>query len=400
MTDPSLPAPPLAARAAALPTAASFAMLARAKALEAQGREILHLEVGQPDFETPAHIVEAGARALRDGYTRYTPAAGHMPLREAIAEHAAEQLGVELSPDRVLVTPGGKPIIFYTMMSVAEPGCEVIVPDPTFPVDASVASYAGAKVVRVPLRAEEGFALDLDRLRAALSPRTRLLLLNSPSNPTGGVMPPSQLEAIAEILADHPQVWLLSDEIYSRLLYDGSHASPLAQPGLRERTIVLDGFSKTYAMTGWRLGWGIVPEALMGAFTRLQINSTSCANAAAQVAGIAALRGPQDCVADMVAAFRARRDLVVDGLNAMPGVSCVRPAGAFYAFPDIRATGVSAERMADHLLEEAGVALLPGSGFGPAGQGFLRISYALGEADLRRALDRIRDALTRLGSPS
>ena len=323
----------MADRMSRLESAASFAMLARAKDMEAAGRKIIHLEVGQPDFDTPAHIKEACARALRDGHTRYTPAPGWMPLREAIAEHVTERLGFDVSPTEVVVTPGGKPIIFYTIMATIGPGDEAIVPEPAFPVYASVAKFAGGTVVPLLLQESQGFDVDLEALEAALTERTRLLVLCSPSNPTGGALSRETVQGMARLLQDYPQVMVLADEIYSRLIFEGEHHSIAAEPGMRERTIVLDGFSKTFAMTGWRLGWGILPADLVEPFSRQQINVTSCANAAAQVAGVAALTGPQDEVERMVETFRARRDRLVAGLNELTGVSCTLPVGAFYAFP-------------------------------------------------------------------
>jgi len=377
---------PMADRMTRIKSAASFATLARAKAMEAEGRRIVHLEVGQPDFDTPPHIVEAGAKALRDGHTRYTPAPGWMPLREAVAEHVGTRLGIAVAPDEVVVTPGGKPIIFYAVMATVGHGDEAIVPDPAFPVYSSVVGFAGGKVVPLPLREAQGFDVDLDALAEVITPRTRLLVLCSPSNPTGGVLARETVRGIAELLQEHPRVMVLADEIYSRILYEGEHHTIAAEPGMRERTILLDGFSKTYAMTGWRLGWGVMPRAFVEAFTRQQINVASCANAAAQVAGVAALTGPQDDVERMVETFRVRRDRLVAGLNDLPGVSCTLPAGAFYAFPNITGTGQSEASLAETLLMEAGIALLPGTGFGPGGAGYLRLSFAASMDDLEFAL--------------
>jgi len=393
VTDAVIAHPELAERTEHLASAASFAMLARAKALEAEGRTIIHLEVGEPDFDTPPHIVEAGARALRDGFTRYTPAPGIPALRQAVADDAALRYGIDVPPGRVIVTPGAKPVIFYAAMALIEPGTEAVIPDPTFPTYASCVELVGGRVVRVPLREADGFALDAEALEAAIGPRTRLVVLASPSNPTGGVMSREQVRAVAEVLRRHPHVWVLSDEIYARILYGGVHHSIAAEPEMLDRSIVVGGVSKTYAMTGWRLGWGIVPQALVEPFTRLQINATSCANAAAQVAAVAALRGPQDCVDRMVAAFRSRRDLLVDGLSTLPGVRCQRPQGAFYAFPRVEGLAEDQDALADRLLEEAGLALLPGTGFGPGGAGYLRLSYANSEANLALALDRLRAAI-------
>ncbi len=386
----------LAGRMAHLQPSPSFTTLARAKALEAAGHDILHLEVGEPDFDTPADIVEAGVAALRGGHTRYTPAAGDAGLRAAIAHHVAQTRGVDVAPSDVLVAPGGKPILYYAIQALVDPGDEVILPDPTFPSYATITAYAGGRPVRVPLRADDGFAFDVDAFAAALSPRTRLVVLNSPSNPTGAVLTAADLAAVARLVVERPDVVVLSDEIYSRMVYDGVHRSIIAEPGMRDRTILLDGFSKTFAMTGWRLGYAVVPSWLAPALIDLQSNITSCAADATQVAGLAALTGPQDAVEAMIATFRQRRDHVVARLNELPGVRCARPAGAFYAFPDIRATGLDDLALAELLLTHAGVALLAGRGFGPAGEGHLRLSYANSLPNLDRALDRMGEALAAL----
>ena len=385
----------LSARTSRLPTAASFAVLGRAKALEAAGQRIVHLEIGEPDFATPEHIVEAGARALRDGHTHYTPAAGTPALREAIAKNVAATRGVPVSPEQVVVTPGGKPVIFYTMLALIEAGDEVIVPSPAFPVFASVARYAGGTVVPVQLKAEDRFILDPQAVADAITPRTKVIVLNSPSNPTGSVATKTVIAAIADLVRERPDICVLSDEIYSQIRYDVPFHSILSEPGMAKQTILLDGFSKAYAMTGWRLGYGVVPPELVGPFTRLQINSTSHANAATQQAGLAALNGPQDSVETMVSAFRTRRDRIVAGLNDLPGVVCPKPDGAFYAFPSIEETGMDSEALADRLLVEAGVALLPGTGFGEFGDGFLRISYANDIEAIEYALERIGEVLSK-----
>ncbi|MFN8424167.1 MAG: aminotransferase class I/II-fold pyridoxal phosphate-dependent enzyme [Anaerolineae bacterium] len=330
----------LAGRMAHLQPSPSFSTLARAKALEAAGRDIIHLEVGEPDFDTPANVIAAGVAALQGGHTRYTPAAGDMALRAAVARHLSATRGIDVAPADVLVAPGGKPIIYYTIMALIEAGDEVIIPDPAVPSYATITAYAGGTPVFVPLRANDGFAFDVDAFAAAHSPRTRLVVLNSPSNPTGAVMSAEALAAVARLLADRPDVVVLSDEIYSRMVYDGVHRSIVSEPGMRERTVVLDGCSKTYAMTGWRLGYAALPPALAPTLIDLQSNITSCAADATQQAALAALDGPQADVEAMVATFRRRRDRVVERLGALPGVRCVRPAGAFYAFPDISATGL------------------------------------------------------------
>ncbi|MCC7018419.1 MAG: pyridoxal phosphate-dependent aminotransferase [Ardenticatenales bacterium] len=386
----------LAGRMAHLTPSPSFTTLARAKAMEAAGHDIIHLEVGEPDFDTPANVVEAGVAALRGGHTRYTPAAGEMALRSAIARHVGDTRDVDVAPTQILVAPGGKPVIYYTIMALVEAGDEVILPDPTFPSYATITAYAGATPVHVPLDAERGFAFDVDAFAAALSPRTRLVVLNSPSNPTGAVLSADDLAAIARLLADRPDVVVLADEIYSRMVYDGVHRSILTESGMAERTVVLDGFSKTYAMTGWRLGYAVLPPALAPILIDLQSNITSCAADATQVAGLAALDGPQADVEAMVHTFRSRRDRVVARLNELPGIRCALPAGAFYAFPDIRGTGLDDLTLADELLTHTGVALLAGRGFGPAGAGHLRLSYANAMSNLDRALDRMGEHLTTL----
>jgi len=372
-----------------LGTETAFTVLARAKALEAQGRDIVHLEIGEPDFDTPANIIAAGVEALRGGHTHYTPAAGIPPLREAIAEYVAETRGIPVDAANVVVVPGGKPIIFFCILAQVDAGDEVIMPNPSFPIYESMVNFVGAKPVFVRLSEDSGFGFDMDMFERSLSDRTRLVILNSPSNPTGGVMSQAQIETIAGLLRDRPDVTVLSDEIYSRILYSGEHHSIASEPGMLERTIVLDGYSKTYAMTGWRLGYGVMPVPLAEAVTQLQINATSCVNAATQVAGLEALQGPQDSVDRMVAAFRERRDLVVAGLNAIPGLRCVMPEGAFYAFPNVSGLGIDQDVLAGRLLNEAGVAVLPGTAFGAYGQGYLRLSYANSIANLQKALDRI-----------
>jgi aspartate/methionine/tyrosine aminotransferase len=383
----------MAERMSRLGTETAFTVLARAKALEATGRDVIHLEIGEPDFDTPAHIIDAACDALHTGMTHYTPAAGIAPLREAIASYVSRTRGIPVAADNVVVVPGGKPIIFFSILALVEPGDEVVMPNPSFPIYESMVEFVGARPVFVQLREDDGFGFDLDGFRESLTSRTRMVILNSPSNPTGGVMSRAQIVAIADMLRDRPDITVLSDEIYSRILYDGEHASIAAEPGMRERTIILDGYSKTYAMTGWRLGYGVMNAELATALTQLQINSTSCVNAATQVAGIAALNGPQDGAEAMVAAFRQRRDVLVNGLNELPGVRCVMPKGAFYAFPNITGTGVSAGELARRFLEDFGVASLPGTAFGQYGDGYLRFSYANSVENLMRALDRMGEAL-------
>jgi aspartate aminotransferase len=386
----------LANRMSRLGTETAFNVLARAKALEAQGRDIVHLEIGEPDFDTPANIIEAACKALHEGYTHYTPAPGIPRFREVIAQHVSELRGLEYTADNVVVVPGGKPIIFFPMLALVEEGDEVIMPNPGFPIYESMANFLGARPVFVPLREEEGFGFDLDILASSLSRKTRLVVLNSPSNPTGGVLAKGQFETIAKLLADYPEVMVLADEIYSRVLYDGVHHSIACEPGMKERTIILDGFSKTYAMTGWRLGYGVMRPDLATAIAQLQINSTSCVNAASQMAGIEALTGPQDATLAMVAAFRERRDAIVAGLNKIPGVRCQMPAGAFYVFPNVSGVGVDQDELARRILDEAGVAVLSGTAFGAYGKGYIRLSYANSLDNIHRGLERIGNLIASL----
>jgi len=387
----------LAGRMERLGTETAFSVLAKAKALEAEGRSIIHLEIGEPDFDTPAHVVEAGCKALRDGHTHYTPTAGISELREAIARDVTRSRSIDVVPEQVVVTPGGKPIMFFAILALVDEGDEVLLPNPAFPIYESMVRFVGAKPVFVPLRQEHGFRFDLDEFEAGLSERTRLVILNSPANPTGGVLTAGDIAGLARILRDRPEIYVLSDEIYSRLLYSERFASIASEPGLdpEERTIILDGFSKTYAMTGWRLGYGVMPVSLAEQVAKLQVNSNSCTSAATQYAGLAALQGPQDTVESMLAEFWARRDLIVDGLNELPGVECITPQGAFYAFPRITGTGYSADELADLLLDDAGVACLSGTAFGRYGEGHLRLSYANSRDTIGLALERMDEVLSR-----
>ncbi|MFO7533072.1 MAG: pyridoxal phosphate-dependent aminotransferase [Candidatus Limnocylindrales bacterium] len=378
----------MAGRIDRLGSESAFEAGARAHALRDAGRDIISLHIGEPDFETPANIVEAARRALADGQTHYAPPLGVPAFREAIAADFSRRYGVEVSSDRVVVTPGAKPVMSFALMALVEPGDEVILPDPGFPIYGSMTRFMGATPVPIPLRMENEFRLDLDELRALVSPRTRMLIINSPHNPTGSMLTQHDLEGIAAIAMAHDLV-VLADEIYGRLVHEGEHHSILAIEGMAERTIVLDGLSKTYAMTGWRLGWGILPPPLVPVFERLLINTVSCTATYAQAAGAEALLGPQDAVEAMAAEFRARRSLLVDGLAALPGVRVLMPPGAFYAFPDVRDTGLSGAAMADRLLTEAGICLLPGTAFGRIATSSLRVSYANSQANLRRALDRM-----------
>jgi aspartate aminotransferase len=361
--------------------------------MERAGRDVIHLEIGEPDFDTPAHITEAGIAALRAGETHYCPAAGIPELREAAAAELTRSRGVDIAPERVLVANGAKPFLFFTILATCEPGDEVVYPDPGFPIYESAIRWVGATPVGLALREELGFSFALEDLQACLSERTKLVILNSPQNPTGGVTPAVDLAAAADLILE-TQAWVLTDEVYARLIYGDAFASIASVPGMLERTVLLDGFSKTYAMTGWRCGYAAVPDALVEPLTRFFVNSTSCVPPFVQHAGVAALTGPQDDVTAMVAEFAARRDLVVDGLNALPGVSCLSPRGAFYVFPNVADTPVSAEELADRLLEEAGVAVLAGTAFGAHGADHLRLSYANSQANLTRALERM-DAFLR-----
>ncbi|WP_449411027.1 pyridoxal phosphate-dependent aminotransferase [Methylobacterium komagatae] len=369
----------------------AFAVLARAQALAAQGRDIINLGIGQPDMPTPPHVVEAGIKALRDGHHGYTPATGILPLREAISRDILRRHGVEVSPESVMVVPGGKVTMFMAILMFGEPGAEILYPDPGFPIYRSMIEFTGATPVAVPIREENGFAFSAAETLSLITPKTRLLIVNSPANPCGGVSPKSEIDALVKGLAEHPDVAVLSDEIYGTMTYDGEvHHSLLKYPEIRDRLIYLDGASKTYAMTGWRLGWSVWPKPLYDNARKLAVNAHSCVNASTQWAGIAALDGPQDCVAEMVAEFDRRRTIVVDGLNALPGISCIVPKGAFYAFPNVSRTGWKAKALASALLDEAGVATIGGPDFGINGEGFIRLSYANSAENIRRALERMK----------
>jgi aspartate aminotransferase len=373
----------------------AFAVLARATDLARQGRDIINLGIGQPDFPTPPNIVEAAVKALRDGHHGYTPATGILPLREGVAADILRRVGVEVSPDDVIIVPGGKVTMFMAILMFGEPGAEILYPDPGFPIYRSMIEFTGATPIPVPIREENGFAFSGAETIALITPRTRLLILNSPANPTGGVTPRAEIDALVAGLADHPDVAVLSDEIYGQMTYDGlDHVSLLTYPAIRDRLILLDGWSKTYAMTGWRLGYSVWPKPLGEAARKLAVNSYSCVNAPTQYAGLEALTGPQDAVHAMVAEFDTRRRIVVEGLNRLPGVSSVTPKGAFYAFPNIRDTGWKAKALASALLEEAGVATIGGPDFGVNGEGYIRLSYANSAENITRALARMGDFLT------
>jgi aspartate/methionine/tyrosine aminotransferase len=379
-----------------LGTETAFEVLVKARALEAQGRDVVHLEIGEPDFDTPRHIIEAGQEALDQGYTHYGPSAGLPELRAAIAQHVSQSHHLSITPEQVVVTPGAKPIMFYVILALAQAGDEVIYPNPGFPIYESVIRFAGATAVPIPLREERDFSLDVEELRRLVSERTRLIIINSPQNPTGGVLPPEDLEAIAEVAVQHG-IPVLADEIYSQMVYDGMFHSITAYDGMQELAIILDGFSKTYAMTGWRLGYGVMPTALATHVARLMTNSNSCTASFVQRAGLAALSGPQEPVAAMMAEFRRRRDVFVAGLNAIPGLHCAMPHGAFYAFPNVSAITSSSQEFADYLMQEGGVAALAGRDFGVYGEGYVRFSYANSLDNLNKALERIAACVAKLG---
>ena len=381
----------MAGRMDVLGTETAFEVLARANALAAQGRSIINLGIGQPDFPTPQHIVEAGRQALADGHHGYTPANGIPKLREAVAVDLLRRHGVEVSPDLVLVVPGGKVTMFFAIMMFGEPGAEILYPNPGFPIYESVIRFSRATPVPIPLHESAGFSFSADEVLDKITPRTRLMIINSPANPTGGVVPRRELDRLVAGLERHPQLAVLSDEIYGEILYNGAeHVSLLQYPSIRDRLILLDGWSKTYAMTGWRLGYGVWPKTLFGHAERLAINCHSCVNAAAQFAGIAALSGPREPVQRMVAAFAERREVIVAGLNGLPGFRCARPGGAFYTFPNVTGTGLDARTLQGQLLEETGVATIAGTSFGEYGEGYLRFSYANSREAIAEAIERIR----------
>ena len=383
----------LAKRTARLGTETAFEVLVKAKALEAQGRDIIHLEIGEPDFDTPGNIIEAGCDALRKGFTHYGPSAGMTELREVIAQHVSKTRRVNVTPDEVVVVPGGKPIIFFSILALAEDGDEIIYPNPGFPIYESMINYVGAKAVPIRLREELEFRLDVDELASLINDRTKLIILNSPQNPTGGVLTKDDIAAIARAIGDR-NIMVLSDEIYSQLIFEGEDHSIMSIDGMKERTILLDGFSKTYAMTGWRMGYGIMRADLANHISRLMTNSNSCTASFTQMAGIEALRGTQDVVDAMRAKFKKRRDVMVAGLNKIKGFSCRVPHGAFYVFPNITKTGWPSKKLANALLEDAGVAGLSGTAFGDFGEGYLRFSVANSIENIEKALDRI-DAWTK-----
>ena len=386
----------LAARMSRLGTETAFEVLARARKLEAAGREIIHLEIGEPDFDTPQNIRDAACRALNQGYTHYNPSAGLPELREAVAMEVSKTRNIKVKPEQVVITPGAKPIMFFVMLAMLEPEHEVIYPNPGFPIYESLINYLGSKAVPVRLREENQFRLNVDELKKLINSKTRLLILNSPQNPTGGVLTHDDLSQIAEIVRKFPDLYILSDEMYSRILYSGKHESIAGFPEMPERTIILDGFSKTFAMTGWRLGFGVMDENLAVAVSRLQTNSNSCTATFTQIAGIEALIGDQTEIHNMVAEFKKRRNVLIDGLNQIPKIKALLPQGAFYAFPNISATGWESKKLADYLLEKAGVAVLSGTSFGKFGEGYLRLSYANSVANIQKALEKMKKALSEI----
>lgn len=374
----------------------AFAVLARATALATQGKDIINLGIGQPDFETPPHIVEAAVKALKDGQHGYTPATGILPLREAVAADIHSRYGAEVSPENIMIMPGGKVTMYAAILLFGQPGAEILYPDPGFPIYRSMIEFTGSKPIPVPIREENNFAFSAEETLSLITDNTRLVIINSPANPTGGVTPKSEIDALVKGLADRPDIAIMSDEIYDRMTYDGEqHVSLLSYPEIADRLIVLNGWSKTYAMTGWRMGWSVWPDALYDKVRKLAVNAWSCVNAPSQFAGIAALQGPQDAVGEMMAAFDHRRKIVVEQLNALPGVTCAVPKGAFYAFPNIKETGWQAKKLASSLLEDAGVATIGGPDFGILGEGYIRLSYANSAENIERAIGRMAEFMSR-----
>jgi aspartate/methionine/tyrosine aminotransferase len=385
----------LSSKIARLGTETAFKVLAQAQALEAKGIDVVHLEIGEPDFDTPKNICDACADALGKGYTHYCNSQGILPLRAEIAKEIERTRGVSVDPGRIIVTPGAKPIMFYSILALLEEGDEAIYPNPLFPIYESMINFTGAKPVPVPLREELEFRLDVDELESKITPRTKLIIVNSPHNPTGGVLEKDDICSIAELTQKH-NIIVLSDEVYEHIIYEGEHCSFGSLPGMLDRTILLSGFSKTYAMTGWRLGYAVMPPEMVEPIVRLIVNSVSCTPTFAQYAGIEALTGPQDSIPRMVDEFKKRRDQIVEGLNKIPGISCLLPKGAFYVFPNVKKLGMGSKQLANYLLEEAGVATLSGTDFGSHGEGYLRLSYATSLENIRKALERINTAVAKL----
>jgi aspartate aminotransferase len=382
----------LAQRMKRLGTETAFEVLARAKAMEAKGREVIHLEIGEPDFDTPRNIIDAAVKALKGGYTHYGPSAGMLDVRKVFAEFITKDRGVEVGPENIVITPGAKPILFFSILALVDEGDEVIYPNPGFPIYESVINFVGAKPVPIPLREEKEFSFDLDEMRELVNDKTKLMIINTPQNPTGGVLTKNDMKGIAELAAKH-DAWILADEVYSKMVYEGEHVSIYDFPEVKDRTILLEGHSKTYAMTGWRLGYGIMPPMLADQISKLQTNSNSCTASFTQMAGVEALTGPQDESLKMMAEFKARRDLIVDGLNKIKGFKCLRPKGAFYVFPNITGTGKKSKELEEYLLDKAGVAGLSGTSFGKYGEGYLRFSYANSQENIKKALAKIEEVL-------
>jgi len=385
-----------AKRMETLGTETAFEVLAKAKALEKQGKDVVHLEIGEPDFDTPKNIKEAAIKAINSGYTHYGPSAGIPELREAIAQYISKTRGINVEADEVVVTPGAKPIMFFSILALVNPGEEVLYPNPGFPIYESVANFVGAKPVPIPLMEDNGFRMDPEYVKTKITRKTKMIILNSPENPTGGVLTKDDLKVIADCISNRDDVFVLSDEIYSRIIYEGKHESIASLPGMKEKTILLDGFSKTYAMTGWRLGYGIMRKDIAQKVAQLQTNSNSCTCTFTQMAGVEALKGPQNEPERMDAEFKKRREVIVSGLNNIKGITCKKPRGAFYVFPNITGTGMNSRELGDYLLNEAGVAVLPGTSFGKYGEGYLRLSFANSVENIRKAIDRVDQALKKL----
>jgi len=382
-----------AKRMETLGTETAFEVLAKAKALEKQGKDVVHLEIGEPDFDTPKNIKEAAVKALNAGYTHYGPSAGLPEFREAIAQYVSKTRGIKAEADEVVVTPGAKPIMFFSVLALVNPGEEVLYPNPGFPIYESVVNFVDAKPVPIPLKEENDFRLDPEYVKEKITKKTKMIILNYPENPTGGILTRDDLKVIADCIAGRDDVFVLADEIYSRIIYEGKHDSILSLPGMKDKTILLDGFSKTYAMTGWRLGFGVMRKDIAQKVAQLMTNSNSCTASFTQMAGIEALKGPQDDAEKMVAEFKKRREVIVSGLNSIKGISCKKPRGAFYVFPNITGTGMDCRKLGDHLLYNAGVAVLPGTSFGKFGEGYLRLSFANSVENIKKALDRIAKAV-------
>lgn len=382
-----------AERMKSLGTETAFEVLAKARALEKQGKDIVHLEIGEPDFDTPRNIKDAAIKALNEGYTHYVPSAGISELRQAIADYISRTRNLKVAPEEVVVTPGGKPIMFYTILALVNPGDEVLYPNPGFPIYESLINFVGAKPVPIPLEEKNDFSLDREYVKKMITKKTKLIILNSPENPTGGVLSREDLKVVADSISGRNDAFVLSDEIYSRIIYEGKHESITAFPGMKDKTILLDGFSKTYAMTGWRLGYGVMHKDLALKVAQLMTNSNSCTSAFTQMAGVEALTGPQNEAERMVSEFKKRREVIVDGLNKIKGITCKKPRGAFYVFPNIEGTGMDCRKLGEHLLNNAGVAVLPGTSFGKYGEGHLRLSFANSVENIKKALERIARAV-------